>query len=417
MELFVSFSEIMRFFKKTRLRFVLVVLVVGLLSSLLPLKFVRPVYSASTTFSVTCGVPNGVDSDYHLQYTNILYSRVQSAVAMASGSDLAAQTAQAAGVDPSEVVKISAEQLNSAPVVKLTLQSTNAADAAKLADTASKVLTDSLVKDFPNPQLSATITDHAAPQSAQSNKRGMMKAGGIGLVLGFILYVCYGLIAVLSDRTIRNSRYAEEALHTKLLAEIPEKDKEDSYRKMRAAAVHQAEGGKSFLVTEVCQKNGGEEVSSGLACALAQTGKTVLLIDADLREPKLAAQFGVTPKHSLSEVLGGSCPVSDAVSDVSGRKGLFLLSGSAAVKGNPADLFAGSPFADLINVAMKHYDYVVVSAPSEDRYPDAENIAHLMQAVVVSVRYGSTPLEHLSEALHRLSAAGGKVVGFVTTGA
>lgn len=416
MELFVSFSEIMHFFKKTRVRFLIVVLVFGIVAGLLSLKFFSHVYTASTTFSVTCGVPSGADSDYHLQYTNILYSRVQSSVAMASGTELADQTAAAVGVDKDAITKITADQLNSAPVVKLTLETTDAAHAAQLTDTAAKLLTQDLIHDFPNPKLSASIVDHAVPQNARSRKSGAVKGGILGMVLGFILYICYGLIAVIGDKTARNSRYAEEALHTNLLAEIPDGEAGDSYRNLRAAAVHQAAGGKSFLVTEVCEKNGGEEVAAGFASALARTGKTVLLIDANLRQPGLAARFGVTSQKSLCEVLSASCPVSDAAAAVPDRKGLFLLPASAGDKSNPADVVAGDSFANLLEVVSKHYDYVVVSAPAESRYPEAENMAHLFESVVVSIRYGSTPFELLGETFHRLTGAGGKIIGFVTTG-
>lgn len=88
MELFVSFSEFMHFFKKTRVKFLLVVLLFGVLCGLLPLKLHQLSYSGHTTIAVSCEVPDNADTDYRLQYTNILYSRVQTVVAMANANSL-----------------------------------------------------------------------------------------------------------------------------------------------------------------------------------------------------------------------------------------------------------------------------------------------------------------------------------------
>ena len=417
MELFVSFSEIMHYFRKTRVRFALVVLIFGVLFGLAPLKLVHHVYTASTTFSLTASVPNNADSNYYLQYTGILNSRVLSSIAMAQANELVTATAQQVGVDPAEIVKITAEQQNSAPVVKLSLQTTDAEKAALLSDTAAQILTQQLVQQFPSPALTATLSDKAMPVEAESRKAAMAKTGILGLAIGFILYVCFGIVMVLSDRTVRNSRFAEESFHTTLLAELGSGDVSDACRKLRAAALHQSQGSRSFLISEVCEKNGGEAVAAGFATALAQTGKQVLLLDANLREPTLAADLGVTPGKTLADVLSGACAAEDAAISVPAQSGLRLLPGAPLNGQDPADAFAGEKFSELLKKLTAAYDYVVIAAPAEARYPDAENIASLAQAVILSVRYGSTPFERLGDSFHRMTAAGGKVIGFVTTNA
>lgn len=419
MELFVSFSEIMHFYRKNWIKFVLVVLVFGIAGGLLPLKFVRPVYTGSTVFTVTCGVPDEADSDYHLQYTNILYSRVQSSVALASGDELLQRTAEAVGVDPSEVTKITAEQQNSSPVVKLSLSTTNAEKAAELSDTAAELLCRELIEKFPDPVLTTSISDHAAPQQPQSKKSSMVKGGVIGLVIGLIAYVCFGILAVLSDKTIRNSRFAEEALKVRLLAEIPHenRDRNHALRTLRAAALNQAGGERSFLVANVCENNGGDRLAAGFAASLALTGKTVLLVDGDLRAPKLAGLLKLQSEKTLNDVLEGSCPLPQAAVPVPGAAGLSLLSGAAVSGGFPADLFAGEAFAKLASQISEAYDYVVFYAPSEMRYPDAESLARSARSVILAVKYGSTPFSELKESCSRISASGGNVIGFVTTNA
>ena len=419
MELFVSYSEIMHYYRRNWVRFVLVVLACGIVGGLMPLKFARHVYQGSTVFTVTCGVPASSDSDYYLQYTNILYSRVQSAVALASGKALLAGTAARGGVDPSEITNIAAEQQNSAPVIKLTLSTTNAEKAAFLSDTAAELLIQELKRQFPSPALTAGISDRSPEAEPQSLKASMVKAGFLGLVFGFIVFAGWGILAVLSDRTIRNSRFVEETLKIRLLAQIPQekKEREGALRSLRSAGLNGAGGSRGFLVADVCERDGGGEAAAGFAASLAMTGKTVLLVDADLRAPKLAALLGVSARRTLNDVLAGACPLSEAAVPVGKTEGLSLLSGASGGNVCPADLFAGDGFSALTGQALERYDYVVCYAPSEIRYPDAESLAGLIKPVILSVRYGSTPFGELKESCSRISAAGGKVIGFVTTGA
>ncbi len=417
MELSVSFSEIARYFRENRKKYILAVLAVGVICGLLPLKFTQYSYSGSTTLIFTCDVPQNAESDYQLQYTNILYSRVQSAVALAAGNSLLTETAQKAGVKEADISKIAAEQLNSSPVVKLTVYTPDAAKAALLSDTAAQILADKMERQFPSPKLTADISDPSVPAKPQSKKASMVKSGILGVLLGCILSLCFGVLRVLGDRTVRNGRFAEEALKTRLLAEIPADGNADAFRRMRAAALHRAPGARAFLVAGVCGGDGGDAVAAGFAASLAQTGKKVLAVDADLRDPGLAARAGTPDARTIADVLNGACALPEAAAPVPSQPGLSVLAGSAAKQASPADLLAGAGFEKLLAEAEDLYDYVVLCAPADSAYPDAENLAGRAQAVILAVRYGSTPFALMKESCRRIAAAGGRLAGFVTTGA
>lgn len=417
MELFVSFSEILEYFKRSILKFIIVVAAFGIVFGLMPLKFVHNEYTCDTTMIISCEVPEDAQTDYRLQYTSILNSRVQTAIAIATGKDMISQTAEKLGIDEKEITSIGAVQVNTAPVVKLTAKTPNAAMADRIANTAAEVLGEKLTGAFPSPKLTAVITDPAIPAEPQSNKSTMLKAGIIGLIIGFIVYVCYGIIVVLTDRTIRNSRYVSEALDTTLLGTVPKKGgsekKEDSFRKLRAAAVYCAQGKTSFLVTDVCEHNGAASVAAGMAGALAYSGKTTLLIDADLRENGIGKLLNVKPQHSLTDALNGACSAEEAVSQTS-VKGLSLVSGTEASQ-NPADVLFSEKFTGLFRELSEKFDYVIIHTPSEVRYPEADNIAGLAGSVIMVAKYGSTPYHEFKDSFHRLNASGGNPIGFVTT--
>lgn len=420
MEMFVSFSEIMHYFKRNVVKFAVVVLAFGIVAGLLPLKFHTFSYSGSTTLTISCAIPDNSDADYRNQYAGIINNRVQTAIAWASTNDLIKETAKKVGVDPSQISKIAAEQVGAAPVVKLTASTPNAEKAAEISDTAAQIVAQKLSDQFPSPKITAAISDKSLPAQGQSRKASMLKSGLLGLIIGFIVFVCFGILAVLTDRTIRNSRYVAEALKTKLLAEIPHengKDRSDAFRKMRAAVLHQAGDAKSFLVADVGENNGGDITAAEFAASVSQTGKKVLAVDADFRSPKLAEIFGVKPEKTLADVLKGSCEFQQAAVPVPSKSGLSLIAAAPIADADPADLLAGPNFSKLMAQAVSLYDFVIVYAPSETRFPEADNVASQTQAVVLSVRYGSTPYIQLKDSLRSVATAGGRVVGFVMTNA
>jgi len=418
MELFVSFSEILQYFKRNILKLLLVTALFGIVCGLLPLRFVHQEYTASTTIIISCEVPEDATTDYRLQYTSILSSRVQTAVAMAAGNDLITQTAEKLGINKDQIGSIGAVQVNTAPVVKLSASSANAELVSKISDTAAQVLAEKLAAAFPSPALTADVTDKAIPAVTQSNKAAMLKAGVIGLIIGFLLFVCFGVSVVLLDKTIRNSSYVSEALRTNLLAILSKKGSEEkklnSFRKLRAAAINQAGDGKSFMVTDVCEHNGAPCVSVGFAKALVRSEKTVLLIDADLRMHNIAKMLEVNPAKTLSDVLTGECPAEQAVSATS-LKGLSVMAGSESSVEDLTDVLASDKFEKLVQELAPRFDYVIVNVPSEVRYPDADNLAKLFSAVVMVVKYGSTPYHEFKDAFYRLKTSGANIIGFVTT--
>lgn len=419
MELFVSFSEIMQYFKRNIRQMIAVTALFGIIFALLPLRFVHQQYPASTTILLSCEIPENAGTDYRLQYTGILSTRVQAAIAIASGPDLIQQTAQRLGIDEKEISSIGAVQVNTAPMVKLTVSTPDADLAAKISDTAAAVLGERIAAAFPSPALTVSVSDKAIPAKQQSSKSVMVKAGVLGLIFGFILFVCFGLIVVLTDKTIRNSRYVAEALNTNFLGEAAKKGASgqaelDSYRRLRAAAVHQAGSGKSFLVADVCPNNGAASVASGLGTAIARSQKTVLLIDADVHSHQIAQLLDVKPEKDLTDVLDGACSPEQAIASTSVR-GLSLIAGSDRNAENLSDILATDKFGELLQEISPKFDYVVVHVPSEARHPDADNLAPLCGAVIMVAKYGSTPYQEFKDSFHRLKTAGADLIGFVTT--
>lgn len=417
MELFVSFSEIMHFFKRNLVKFILVVLAFGIVCGLMPLKYFHQSYSANATITFSCEVPEDAGTEYRLQYTGILSTRVQTALATAGSNSLLQKTAAKLGIDPAVISKISGDQLLGAPMVKVTIRTTDGSRAAEIANTAAQILADDTVQKFPSPKLTASVTDQAKPVSSSSRRSSVMKGGILGLILGFVVYIVYGLICVLGDRSVRNSRFAEESIHIKLLGEIPHDKRdgarEDAFRRARSVALHQLGDAHRIVVESISLGDGGEATAAGLAVSLAKAGRKVLLVDGDLRDPKLAKMLGVTPQKTLEDVLKGVCTAEEAASTVPDCEGLRFIAG-AKTEENPADLLART-FGKFMADVDSAYDYLLVYAPAQSAYPDAGSLMESSQGVVLNAKYGSTTYLALKNAVQGTTEAGGKIAGFVVS--
>ncbi|MDD4808328.1 MULTISPECIES: polysaccharide biosynthesis tyrosine autokinase [Caproicibacterium] len=412
MKPYFRFSDVLHFYKRNWIKFLLVVLLCGVLCALLPLKLHSMSSTVNTTIMLNCELPENASSDYRLQYNGIVSYRITSAVAQASSHDLIEKTTKRLGLQEGEILKITGEQQQGAPAVKLTLETTNADMAEKISDTAAEILCDELVQQYPSPKLTAFISDPAADMPETPKLATTIKAGVLGLVLGFILFVCYGFIRVLSRRSVCDGKKAAALLGVKCLGEIPHGDgkQADAFRRIRTVLLNQAEPANSLLI-EGAKDGGTAQTAVGLAVSLSQAGRRVLAIDADLRNPQMAGLLGVSPTQNLRDVLAGRCTMAEAVAAVPNQDGLFLLAGAAGDE-NPADLLARS-FPAVLKAAESKYDNIIICAPSQLDYPDADSIAACPQAVLLTAKYNVTSYKTMNRVLQRTAGVGGKTGGFI----
>lgn len=418
MELYASFSDVMHFFKRNWVKFLLVILLFGVVCGLLPLKLAKYTYTTNSTLTINCQLPGNASTDFREQYTGILYNRVQSVLVQSNSNSLVEKTTQRLGLKKGEISKITGEQMRSAPAVKLTVQTTNADMAAKIADTAADILGEEVVQRFPSPKLSAFISDRAVLVVSHSKKSAMIKSGILGLAFGFIVFLCYGLIRVLSNHSIRSGKGSAELVGAKCLGEIPHGDgrkQADAFRELRTVLLNQTKTSRSLLIEDTGKDSGAPQTAAGLAVSLAQAGRRVLAVDADLRSPQMADLLGVKPAQNLRDVLIGRSTLAEAAEAVPDHDGLFLLAGASG-KDDPADLLARS-FPAVLKEAETQYDSVIICAPSQPDYPDADSISAFPQAVLCTAKYGQTSFSTARSAVSASADVGGKVAGFVVVGA
>jgi capsular exopolysaccharide synthesis family protein len=171
--------------------------------------------------------------------------------------------------------------------------------------------------------------------------------------------------------------------------------------------------GKALGVTALTSAVAGEGKSlttANLAAWAARRGRRAVVIDGDLRRPKLAELFGLEEGPGLAGLLGGGARVEDAI--VPGPAGLAVI--PAGGERDPAELLAGAGFRALLDRLRTGYDEVYVDLPPALAFADAAAVAGAADSVIVVVQSGRTPAEIVNQAIELL--AGCPLVGCVLTG-
>jgi succinoglycan biosynthesis transport protein ExoP len=187
----------------------------------------------------------------------------------------------------------------------------------------------------------------------------------------------------------------------------------EAFRSLRTSILFASadRGAKSLLVSSTAPSEGKTFVSCNLAISLAMARQRVLLIDADMRRPKVHSRFGLDLEPGLSDVLVGNVQLSEAVRTTP-RTTLDVLA-AGTLPPNPPELLGSPQFAELMDQAMRDYDWVVLDSPPIRAVTDAAVIAHRATAVIFVTGAEMTDVKSAQVALERLTSAHARVAGVV----
>jgi capsular exopolysaccharide synthesis family protein len=174
------------------------------------------------------------------------------------------------------------------------------------------------------------------------------------------------------------------------------------------------EGMRSLVVTSAGPGEGKSLVASNLSLALAQAGQRVLLIDADMRRPRVHEIFGGQQEPGLSNVLSGNAKTSDAIRK-SSTPGLWVLP-SGHIPPNPAELLGSKRYTDFVASLGIHFDWVVLDTPPVMVVADSSIVANQASGVVFVVRADHTNRHAVRAAAEQLEAANAHLLGSVLNG-
>lgn len=168
---------------------------------------------------------------------------------------------------------------------------------------------------------------------------------------------------------------------------------------------------RTLMVTSSGPGEGKSTTAANLAVVFAQQGKTVLLVDADLRKPTVHYTFNTLNASGLTSVLTNQMSLMEAV-QANDEKNLFVLS-SGPIPPNPSELLSSRAMQHFMDKALEEFDMILFDTPPVLAVTDAQILANISQGSVLVVSSGSTEKESLLKTKELLSASNGKILGVV----
>lgn len=267
---------------------------------------------------------------------------------------------------------------------------------------------------------------------------GPRRLQGIALALIFSLVFSAGLAIFMEylNNTVTSAEDVERLLNLPVLVTIPAIgglrlndahpellfDAEtgsalaEAYRQLRTSVLLSTPGHppKTLLVTSSMPSEGKTTTAVNLAICLAQTGNPVLLIDADMRRPRMRTLFNIENRAGLSTYLSSEMSES-ALRGMIQRHGttqLHLL-GSGPVPPNPAELLSAEQMSRLLKTLEPHFSYIIIDTPPAASFTDAVVLSAQMDGVLIVSHSGKTPRAAIRRTRQLLTGAGAKIFGVV----
>src|SRR4051812_21180325 len=257
----------------------------------------------------------------------------------------------------------------------------------------------------------------------------------LGAFLGLIVGTGWALVDDRLDDSLRGRDDLEETMGLPVLAAIPKveswKDRDgvrlvtiqeprspssEAYRTLRTNVMVAAARNdvKTILLSSALEGEGKTTTAANLAVVLAQSGKRVVLVSADMRRPRLHEFFGLENNRGLAEILSHKMPAWEGLQE-SGVENLWIFT-SGQVADAPAELLSSDRMIDFISERRDVVDFIVVDSPPLLAVADGLELAARVDGVLYAAD-AHTPRSALKEARRQLEWVGARVLGAVLNGA
>ncbi len=391
-----------------------------------------PIYQA--TASVYFSLPYGESASDLFQGSNYTQKQLSSYATLATLPVVLEPVVEKLNlpVAAADLVRsVDAVASNDTVLIEIRASDSSADEAAAVANAVADQLA-VVVRDLSpkgangQPSVDVSIVAQAIPPSIPSspNSRRNMAAGLLG---GLFLGVLLALTRDRLDTRVRAPKDLPAGITR--LATIPfdkaaqksplitvgrgRSGRTEVFRSLRTNLqfVDVAQPAQVIVITSSVAGEGKSSTATNLAIVFSEAGKNVLLIDADLRRPRVSEYMGLEGSVGLSNVLVGQAPIEDAVQSWGSDHLSVLASGS--LPPNPSELLGSSNMATMLRSLRRNYDLILIDAPPLLPVTDAAVAAVQADGVVLVVRHGKTTRNQLGSAAQSLHAVDARILGVV----
>lgn len=318
-------------------------------------------------------------------------------------------------------------------ILNVQAMSTDPDMAAEIANSVSHQLTEVVDEIGPTStdgaaSISASVIDEAVVPTYQAlpNKpRDTALATALGLMVGLLA----AFAVTLADTRVRNEASLALVTEVPLLGTItrgprrsdiglvaardPHSHIAEDFRRVQSALSFANVDGtaRRLLVTSTSPGEGKSTIAANLAVTLAELGEDALLVDADLRRPRVGEIFGLDQTVGLTDVVRSSITLDEAVTPWRENGPDLLLSGERPP--NAATILTSNAFSDILHEATSQHDILLVDSPPVLSVADPNLLAPLVDGVVIVVDASRTRRAQLRASIQTLEGAGAKILGVV----
>jgi len=254
----------------------------------------------------------------------------------------------------------------------------------------------------------------------------------LGLVIGLMGGIGLAFFIEYLDNTVKSAEDVEKRFNVPVLGIIELLDKQkgsaedivlrephsnitENYRAVRTSIMLSTADRppKHILVTSIAPQEGKTTTAVNLAAILAQSGHQVLLVDADLRRPRLRRIFGIETDTGLSTYLAGTSDITFFTPE--GIEHLQVIP-SGPVPPNPAELIGSRHLPDLIASLDEKFDFIVWDSPPLFAAAESLVMSKMLSGTIIVTRAGKTTYKELERGIKSIQDIEARVLGVVING-
>jgi len=191
----------------------------------------------------------------------------------------------------------------------------------------------------------------------------------------------------------------------------------EAYRHLRTSLLFSSAGKppQTILVTSTQPSEGKTTTAINTAVTLAQAGVDVVLLDCDLRRPRLHQHFSLSNTSGLTNYLSGERNTENLLKSYPGLPNLKVVT-SGPIPPNPAELLSSNEMKNLLQFLKGNFKHVVIDSPPAISFTDAAIMATLVDGVVLVAMAGKSSIHLMRRFKHRLANLGARIYGVVLNG-
>ncbi len=268
-----------------------------------------------------------------------------------------------------------------------------------------------------------------------NNRLNLMLAAVVGLFLGVGIAFFFEYL----DNTVKTSEDIEQLIHLPSFGMVPEISSErrkrlekgssypvelithghpksmlsEAYRNIRTSVLlsFSERPPKKVLLTSPNPGEGKTTTVINTAIALAQTGARVIVVDTDMRKPRVHKIFGDENEAGLSNFLSGNAELESIIKKTGIPNLLYIPSGP--IPPNPSELIGSNLFKGMLKCLEGRFDHIVLDSPPVLGFTDSVILSTFADGIILVVEGGKTPRETLKRAKEVLQQVSAKILGVV----